>query len=130
MYMKSPYQLRPDSVLSIYCLEGVVPEHQEFPDRFFIGNWVEDGHSFLFFSNPAQSFINRLLDRYDQLQLIDCYTMTYEQWQGGSIEPVRVGRFILNPPWISACPEQEQGELAITVDAGVVFWQWYASDYP
>ncbi|MBW2683880.1 MAG: 50S ribosomal protein L11 methyltransferase [Deltaproteobacteria bacterium] len=45
--------------------------------------------------------------------------MSYEQWQGGTVEPVRVGRFLLNPPWIKALPEEN--ELAITLDSGVVF---------
>ena len=45
--------------------------------------------------------------------------MSYEQWQGGTVEPVRLGRFLLNPPWIKASPLK--GEIAITLDSGVVF---------
>lgn len=119
MPSKSPHPLLPSTVLSIYCLQGVVPENQEFPDSIFIGNWLEDGHSFLFFLKPVKSLVQALIDKHGHLQLLDSYTMTYEQWQGGSIEPVRIGRFILNPPWIKASPRA--GELAITLDAGVVF---------
>ncbi len=45
--------------------------------------------------------------------------MTYAQWQGGSVEPVRIGRFLLNPTWIKASPGEN--DVAITIDSGVVF---------
>lgn len=45
--------------------------------------------------------------------------MTYAEWQGGRIEPFRIGRFLLRPPWIEAAPQK--GEMEIILDPGVVF---------
>jgi ribosomal protein L11 methyltransferase len=45
--------------------------------------------------------------------------MSYGEWQGGKVEPIRIGRFLLNPPWIKASPTED--EIAITLDSGVVF---------
>jgi len=114
-----PPILRPDTVLYIYYIEGILPPHTSVNIDFFIGNWVEDDFSFLFFRKPAQIAVEKLLSDYPGLKLLDEYEMTYEQWQGGTVEPVRVGRFILNPPWIKASPGEN--EIAMTLDSGVVF---------
>jgi len=45
--------------------------------------------------------------------------MTYAEWQGGRIEPVRIGRFLLRPPWIEAASEKDA--IDIILDPGVVF---------
>ena len=111
--------LFPHTILTIYCFKGIVPDSYEFSERVFIGNWIEGDHSFLFFLEPVEAFINELLKQHAYLELLDTYTMTYEQWQGGSIEPIKVGRFILNPPWIKAVPRDD--EIAITLDPGLVF---------
>jgi len=111
--------LRPDTVLYIYYLEGILPAHTSIPVEGFIGNWVEDNFSFLFFRKPAQNAVKTILLNFPDLQLLDEYEMTYEQWQGGAVEPVRIGRFLLNPPWIKASPTNS--EIAITLDSGVVF---------
>jgi ribosomal protein L11 methyltransferase len=121
--------LRPDTLLYIYYIEGVVPDLLAVPtleggnDVFmlenFIGNWVEDDFSFLFFSQPAKDRVLEILAEFPGLTLLDDYEMTYAQWQGGNIEPVRIGRFLLNPTWIKASPGKN--EVAITLDSGVVF---------
>jgi ribosomal protein L11 methyltransferase len=121
--------LRPDTLLYIYYIEGVVPDLLAVPalergnDVFmlenFIGNWVEDDFSFLFFSQPARDRVLEILAEFPGLKLLDDYEMTYAQWQGGNIEPVRIGRFLLNPTWIKASPGKD--EVAITLDSGVVF---------
>lgn len=114
-----PPQLRPDTQLFIYYIEGILPPYQSFTAPGFVGNWVEDTFSFLFFTRPSKPRVSQLLKDYDGLTLLDEYTMSYAQWQGGAIEPVRIGRFLLNPPWIQASPSEH--EISITLDSGVVF---------
>lgn len=114
-----PVALRPDTLLHIYYVAGILPPHQTIAAEHFLGNWVEDDFSFLFFTRPAAREVEELLRRHPGTRLLDQYEMTYGQWQGGNITPLRIGRFLLNPPWIKASPAK--GEIAITVDAGLVF---------
>jgi len=111
--------LRPDSVLHIYYLAGRIPGKHRISHRAFIGNWEEDDFSFLFFLEPAPAEVDDIVSRWPELQLLDTYQMTYAEWQGGSIEPIRIGRFVLQPPWETVAAEE--GEIAITLNAGVVF---------
>lgn len=111
--------LLPDTVLSIYCLQGVVPEQTCQSVDCFLGNWQEDDYSFLFFQKPVDNFIHALVSNGKDLQLIDQYTMTYGQWQGGSKESFQLGCFMVNPPGTQCPPESAQ--LSFTLDAGVVF---------
>lgn len=119
MDISSPPGLRPDSQLYIYYCQGVLPPHCSLDYENFVGNWVEDDFSFLFFTAPAETEVKNILKSFPELSLLDDYTMSYAEWQGGVVEPVRCGRFILNPTWIKAHPGEN--EIAITVDAGVVF---------
>ena len=114
----TPY-LRPDSILHIYYLQGRLPRGYLFPTADFIGNWEEDGFSFLFFRVPAAEQIKLLISRHGDLSLLDQFEMSYESWQGGAITPIRIGRFLLNPPWIRA--SAGPGDISLTLDAGVVF---------
>lgn len=91
--------LYPESILHIYYLEGTIPKSHDFHHKGFVGNWEEDGFSFLFYLEPATDEIASLQHQYPHLQLLDSYEMTYADWQGGSIEPVTIGRFVLQPPW-------------------------------
>jgi len=111
--------LRPDTNLFIYYIEGELPVFHPVTDESFIGNWVEDNFSFLFFSKPSKPLVLGLLEELPGLALLDEYEMTYAQWQGDAIEPVRIGRFLLNPTWIKASAAEH--EIAITLDSGVVF---------
>lgn len=111
--------LRPDTELFIYYIEGIIPPHYSITEDNFVGNWVEDNFSFLFFTQPALSAVKEILRNFNGLKLIDDYQMSYAQWQGGAVEPVRIGRFLLNPTWIKASPKEN--EIAITLDSGVVF---------
>jgi len=117
--MPNPPSLRPDSLLHIYYIEGVVPPHAKISAPDFLGNWVEDDFSFLFFTAPADQAVSVILNQYPDCRLLDHYQMTYAEWQGGVVEPVRCGRFLLNPTWIKASPGDNQ--VALTVDSGVVF---------
>jgi len=109
----------PDSDLYIYYLAGRLPPQAGIQDDTFIGNWEEEGFSFLFFRCPSEKAVARLVAAHPHLRLVDHYQMTYAEWQGGRIEPVRIGRFLLCPPWIEAAPEN--GRLDIILDPGVVF---------
>ena len=111
--------LRPDTLLYIYYIDGAIPAHHPIQAAHFIGNWVEDDFSFLFFTQPAHEKVVQILADFPGRSLLDQYEMTYAQWQGGLTQPVRIGRFLLNPPWIKASPGQN--EVAITIDSGVVF---------
>lgn len=111
--------LRPDTLLFIYYIDGIIPALHTIDAQHFIGNWVEDDFSFLFFTQPAKESVLEVLDDFPRLKLLDEYEMTYAQWQGGIIEPVRIGRFLLNPTWIKASPGAD--DIAITLDSGVVF---------
>jgi ribosomal protein L11 methyltransferase len=111
--------LRPDTLLFIYYIEGIVPAHQPIDAQHFVGNWVEDDSSFLFFTQPSREQVINILSVFPGRKLVDEYEMTYAQWQGGIVEPVRIGRFLLNPTWIKASPGAN--DVAITIDSGVVF---------
>lgn len=111
--------LLPDSILHIYYLEGTIPKNHNFNHQSFVGNWEEDGFSFLFYLEPAIDEIDLIKQQYQNLQLLDSYEMTYAEWQGGSIEPVTIGRFVLQPPWEKK--EIEDGYIPLILNSGVVF---------
>ena len=83
-------------MLSIYCLKGHLAGIDIEMDGF-IGNWEDDGYSFLFFSEPADEAIKRLLEEHRDLVLEDRFRMSYREWQGGFEVPVKIGRFLLSP---------------------------------
>lgn len=111
--------LNPDSVLYIYYLEGTIPKSHHIAGQGFIGNWEEDGFSFLFYLQPALGEVQSITDRHPHLSLLDKYEMTYREWQGGDLDPVQIGNFVFSPPW-SAPPQSETG-IPIILDSGVVF---------
>ena len=118
----NPYQ-----DLFIYYIRGHLNAGTRIAGDHFIGNWQEDDFSFLFFSMAADEAVNKLLGLQPGLNLIDNYRMSYEEWQGGRVEPFRAGRFFVTPPWQ---PVQDDGpgggvpgiaDLTIILDPGVVF---------
>ena len=117
---KGPFErIGPDSDLYIYYLAGRLPPQAGILDDNFIGNWEEEGFSFLFFRCPSENTVTQLVATHPHLQLLDSYQMTYAEWQGGRIEKVRIGRFLLRPPWIETGPQKD--EIDIILDPGVVF---------
>jgi ribosomal protein L11 methyltransferase len=113
------HSLLPESILYIYYIDGKMPPQQTFPSDSFLGNWEEDGFSFLFFRHPALELVKNIVMTNPTLQLLDTYEMSYEQWQGGKIEPVSIGRFLLTPPLIETTPEPDMH--TIILEPGVVF---------
>ena len=114
-----PSYLLPDTVLFIYCLEGAVGDEKTASWHNFIGNWLEGGHSFLFFLEPADQIVSLLVRNDADLRFVENYTMTYGQWQGAEIEPFKIGKFVIAPPWIKTCSGNV--ERTIVLDSGIVF---------
>lgn len=115
MEMRCPYEN-----LYIYLVNGPVKrEDESLLGEGFIGNWVEDGNCFLFFSKPADKLVGHLVKTHGNLELVDKFEMSYEQWQGGTLDPVRVGEFCIVPPWGSYGVPEEQKRIVL--DPGVVF---------
>jgi ribosomal protein L11 methyltransferase len=106
--------------LYIYLINGALREQDEaLLGNGFLGNWVEAGSSFLFFSRPSRCRITRLLAARPDLDLEDEFHFAYEEWQGGGLEPVRIDPFLIMPPWLGRGPQQ--GLMTILLDPGVVF---------
>lgn len=106
--------------LYIYHIRGSVSHKDEQTlGEHFMGNWVEDDYSFLFFSNKSNEILSEFIRSRPGLELIDDYCFTYEQWQGGGLAPFRVDSFTIMPPW--ARVRSENGEIRLLLDPGVVF---------
>ncbi len=109
--------------LYIYYIQGRAGTCDQMSGRDFIGNWEEDGFSFLFFSAPANDRVRHLLASQPGLTLLDQFHMTYEEWQGGKFSPFQAGGFSISPPWERPLhprfPLSEKMELLL--DPGVVF---------
>ncbi|MBF0099922.1 MAG: 50S ribosomal protein L11 methyltransferase [Desulfobacterales bacterium] len=116
--MSLPY----NQPLYIYYLQGRVGQSTQSFGESFLGNWEEDGYSFLFFSKPVLFSIEQLIEKQNNLILLDTFEMTYEEWQGGRIEPMQIGSFFLYPPWTSiANLEIPNSCIPICLDPGLVF---------
>ncbi len=105
--------------LHIYYLKGRVAHDPAMNDRTFIGNWQEEEDAFLFFRQPAERLVRKILDRQPGLILADQFKMTYEEWQGGTLAPYRAGNIEVVPPWHEKARTAHNG--TILLDPGVVF---------
>jgi ribosomal protein L11 methyltransferase len=115
MKSDTPYQ-----DLYVFVIKGSVNDADETGfGEGFIGNWVEDNTSFLFFPKPSRQEVLGFLKKRPELEFLEEHLFSYEEWQGGGLEPTKVERFLIVPPWDSM--EAEQGMLKILLDAGVVF---------
>ena len=106
--------------LYIYYLAGRFRPPHSFQPHHYIGSWEEGEFSFLFFNQPNLDVVENMVKALPGLELLDHYHMTYEQWQGGEIEPCRIGDFTIAPPWCPLPPES-QADKTIILDPGVVF---------
>ncbi len=107
--------------LHIYYLSGTpdaIPS--ELHSMGFIGNWEEDGFSFLFFSSPVDHEVEQLVKAGDGLTLVDSYQMTCEEWHGDAIESYTAGSLCISPPWKIPFVNKP-GIKHILLDPGVVF---------
>jgi ribosomal protein L11 methyltransferase len=110
----------PYEQLYIYLIKGLVPREEETSlGPSFLGNWVEEDTCFLFFSEPSSSLVSEVLSRHSELQLLEQYHFSYEEWQGAFSEPLRIDRFLIVPPWVESAAGP--GETKILLDPGLVF---------
>jgi len=105
--------------LFIYYIKGRIQGAPLFTDADYIGNWEEEEDSFLFFKTPADIRVRQLVNAQPHLVLQDQFQMSYDEWQGGAIDPIRVGPFQVVPPWHPQAATTD--DLAILLDPGVVF---------
>ncbi len=106
--------------LYIYQIEGILTsEEEQGLGRHFLGNWVEDNYSFLFFTEPSKEAVDELITNSPSLRLLEDYEFTYEDWQGGEMEPMEVGQFLIVPSWHKG--EIRGGRIKVVLDPGVVF---------
>ena len=112
-------QASPYNQLYIYYFEGKLASPFEIFGSSFIGNWEEGDTSFLFFSEPNDEMIHRLVGDQPHLILADRFCMTYDQWHGEPVEPFRAGGFFIMPPWKR--PPVRKADVPIILDPGVVF---------
>ena len=116
-------QGKPYQDIYIYYLKGIFDSHTRFPAEHFIGNWEEDGFSFLFFDTASEPTVQRLIASQTGVTLVDQYTMRYDEWLGEKPQPVRIGNFAIIPPWHQDARRQwtNRAERTILLDPGVVF---------
>jgi len=111
----------PPERLYVYCVEGPVPVQAEGRlGEAFLGNWVEGTSSFLFFSEPAEDPVLRVVADHPGLQYVEDHRFTYEEWIGERFERFRAGDFEICPAWSRSGP-QGTSSLPMRLDPGVVF---------
>lgn len=116
----NPKCLGPDSVLYVYLIRGAVEDLDESClGESFIGNWVEDDTSFLFFSSPAHDCVAELMRRRSALELADQFCFSYEEWLGGIPRPLKTDRLLVIPCWEEV--GVDRNTIPIILDPGVVF---------
>ncbi len=113
----------PYKELYVYLLDGVASgSDEEVLGPSFIGNWVEEKNSFLFFGGPSRDKVMALLDKRPDLNLVDEYQLDYEQWQGDVLGPLEIAGFRVVPRWMEIEGLRElAAKDTIVLDPGVVF---------
>ncbi|MCP4668316.1 MAG: methyltransferase domain-containing protein, partial [Deltaproteobacteria bacterium] len=115
--MRAP---NPYDDLYIYLIDGTVSEDDEaLLGHAYLGNWVEGDSSFLFFREKSDKSVDRMLAGRPDIGLIERHQFTYDQWQGRGLAPMKIGAFLIAPPWTDMVPAQ--GMIHIRLDPGVVF---------
>jgi len=113
--------INPYKNLFIYYFNGIPSVDGIIRDKSsFLGTWVEDEVSFLFFSCVCDDLIESILRKNHGIQLIEKYEMTGEQWHGDKIEPYYVNDLCIYPPWSKPLVEGETVKH-VMLDPGVVF---------
>lgn len=106
--------------LFIYHVDGYFShKYEKNLGRNYIGNWVEDRYSFLFFTEDPGKDLEEMMARQPDLKLLDKYFFSYEEWQGGGFEKKCIEDFIIVPPWENA--DADTSLHKIILDPGVVF---------
>jgi ribosomal protein L11 methyltransferase len=115
-----PKSAEPYEDLYIYLINSVVSDRDEagFGSEF-LGTWVEGETSFLFFLVPSREKVDSLILARPELSLLGEHHFSYEEWQGTSLDPVRIGKFLIIPPWNREAAGED--DVRIILDPGVVF---------
>jgi ribosomal protein L11 methyltransferase len=118
--VRPPKSSEPYQELYIYLINGVVSARDEagFGNEF-LGTWVEGETSFLFFPIPSREKVHSLIMDRPELSLFEEHHFSYEEWQGTRLEPIRISKFLIVPPWNSEAAGE--GEVRMILDPGVVF---------
>ncbi len=104
----------------IYEMDDVLhPDQESQLGEHFLGNWVEENASFLFFSREAEEEIASLAQGGAHIRVVDRYELDYEEWQGKGSEEIRVPPFLITVPGRAALTGA--GEIRIALEPGVVF---------
>ena len=114
-------RIGPDGDLFIYYLKGRLKVESGLFRNNFLGNWQENGDSFLFFSSPASRQIQTLLSDQRQLSYVDSYEMSYDQWLGEVFSTFEHGKFCITPAWESGNSSTSGDKIRILLDPGLVF---------
>jgi len=114
-------QTGPPKELHVYYLNGVFPSEEEEglgPD--FLGNWVEGEESFLFFKAASEDRVQKATMSCSDLEVVDTYRFSYDEWQGENLDRFRAGPFEVCPSWQGN--EEASGDgIRLFLDPGVVF---------
>ena len=110
----------PYKSLIIYHIDGIFGyEYEKNLGRKYIGNWVEDKYSFLFFSEDPGNDLKEIISLQPSLKILDKYSFSYEEWQGGGFEKKHIENFLIIPPWEDAGNDTSLNKVIL--DHGVVF---------
>lgn len=113
----------PYDKLHVYLLNGVLPYSEERAlGPWFVGNWVEENNSFLFFSKPSKDRVMAIVERRPGLEVLEEFAFDYDQWQGESLESIKIAGFLIRPYWYREGKWKGPSEIQeILLDPGVVF---------
>lgn len=74
-------QVQKETILYIYLIQGMIDATHEPRHSSYLGTWVEQGFSYLFFLEPCELLIKELLSRSVELRFVDLQVLSYGQWQ-------------------------------------------------
>jgi len=97
--------------LHVYELEGPAPSGFRHPD--LLGIWKEGEYSFVFFGREDQVPLNIKLTG-----IRSYHIFRYEEWIGGSLNQLKIGKFLITPVWQAKPP---YGPYELILDPNVVF---------
>ncbi|MFP4213232.1 MAG: 50S ribosomal protein L11 methyltransferase [Desulfohalobiaceae bacterium] len=109
----------PPQELFIYYLQGRLDPWRVFqtePD--YLGTWIEDNLSFVFFQAPAGQRIQQLLKARPWLSLRDSFRMSYAEWLGHKMQVFQAASWRIIPAWE---PEKAVLFRDLLLDPGLVF---------
>jgi ribosomal protein L11 methyltransferase len=109
----------PARELFIYYLQGRLDPWSSFqnePD--YLGTWVEDDLSFVFFRAQALERIQDCLKTRPWLQLQDSFQISYAEWLGHEMRTYQAASWRIIPAWES---DQATCSQDILLDPGLVF---------